>query len=328
MARLSFRLATAADGPKLQALLADIAMPGKLADSAIVVTDFWQAVRWATCEAQVIVATVDDLPVGFGVVQVYPLWLQGERSRVGYLSQLRLHPRYRGSTALARGYRLLAELRQALKVRMLITAILDGNQQAQRLLTSGKAGLPHYRPLFAYRTYILPLGAKRRAVRSVKTPASSRQDLSYADWAAVPGLASFALADDSATLTVTTDPGKKATRVLSYHAPLAQLRPLLNAINRWRSGLIYPRAPGLLPMHYAAQWRSDSPQRLLHLCEALAPHLSARYLALGLPAAHPYEPLLKRRAVMTLASTLYQVCWPDTAHLGLAPLPELSVALL
>jgi hypothetical protein len=85
--------------------------------------------------------------MGVGTRAVRPGFVNGEATGVGYLADLRLDPRYRGGTVIARAYRHLADLHRDGRARLYFTVIAEGNRAALETIASGRAGLPPYRDL-------------------------------------------------------------------------------------------------------------------------------------------------------------------------------------
>ncbi len=102
----------------------------------------------------------DGAVLGAGLFSVSTAWADGRPIRRGYLGGLRIRPGHRGGTWLARGYRRLRDRFADRWPDLVLTTILDGNPGAERLLTSGRAGLPVYRPAGTVHTMIY---APRRA---------------------------------------------------------------------------------------------------------------------------------------------------------------------
>lgn len=302
-------------------------MPGKLANTALFIEDFWQTIRWASDEVYVMACEKGGELIGFGSIVVYSMWLGGQIEKLAYLTQLRLKPKHRGGTALVRAYRFLNEVKKQVDAKYFFTSILDSNVQARRALVGGRAGLPDYLPLFSYRTYLLPLG-KRSKVLECQPPKSDSRDLNLSHWEDVPDITTFGLENGAARLSLTTNPNKKATLIASYPPLLRTLRPFYNFTRPLHRGLYLPPPGEILPLHYATQFVCDTPAALLELISGLGNVVKGNYLALGLAASHPHSKVFKRRAKMTLDSTLYQVCWPDSRPLKAVSNPALSVALL
>jgi hypothetical protein len=163
MSRYRFELAGEADDATLRRIMATTPMPGDVAltfrrepsyfAAAVVEGDFRQ------------VAAARDLSsgeiVGFGSRAVSPCFVNGEPMPVGYLSSLRLSAEHRSRGLVARGYAYFRELHADGRAPFYLTTIAADNTAALALLTSGRAGLPHYRPLGDYVTLALPLGKHR-----------------------------------------------------------------------------------------------------------------------------------------------------------------------
>lgn len=327
MAKLSFRLAKRSDGETLKALIAEIEMQSNIANTALFVEDFWRDIAWASDDVYVLVCEKDAEMIGFGSIVVYTMWLAGKVQKLAYLTQLRLKPEHRGGSALVRAYRFLDEVRKGVDATYFFTSILDSNQRARAVLTGGRAGLPEYRPLLAYRTYVLRLGKRGQVVQSGPLEEKPR-DLNLVDWASVNDTETYELVIGGAKIGVTTNPSKKATLIKSYASPLGGLRPLYNATRSLHRRLYLPPPGHTLPMHYVTQCRYESPGKLLELLSGLGKVLPGAYLALGLASSHAHNAYLKKRSAMTLSSTIYQVMWPDSPPLKLSSNPALSVALL
>lgn len=82
--------------------------------------------------------------VGFGTRYRRQFFYNGQIITGGYLADLRCEPAYRGRGLLARGYKFLHDLHTENPYRAYYSVIYDGNLSAERVLTSGKAGLPQY----------------------------------------------------------------------------------------------------------------------------------------------------------------------------------------
>lgn len=107
----------------------------------------------------VFVAEREGRLVGVGAATAREVYLNGEPTLVSYLGLLRVAPEARGTTALVRGYRQMAQELSAHQAAITITAIVSGNARAERVLAAGRAGLPAYRPLCDGVTYLLPADA-------------------------------------------------------------------------------------------------------------------------------------------------------------------------
>ena len=92
-------------------------------------------------------------------------FVDGAECPLGYLSTLRTAGEVRNTTVVARGYRYLKLQHADGRVPYYVTTILEGNEEARRILTSGRAGLPAYVSYGKLRTFLLPLYGFRRRCR-------------------------------------------------------------------------------------------------------------------------------------------------------------------
>ncbi|TGL50789.1 hypothetical protein EHQ55_07065 [Leptospira meyeri] len=90
--------------------------------------------------------------VGYRIESDY--LFQRKRLRFGYLAGLRLLKGYRSGIALARGYQKLKELHEKSSCNGYFTTIQSENQNAIRILSSHRAGLPFYQFITRLTTFI------------------------------------------------------------------------------------------------------------------------------------------------------------------------------
>lgn len=84
--------------------------------------------------------------VGLAGRFTYPAYINGKKTTLGYLAELRVAPPYRNGLHVARGFRFLRQLHQQSPVCCYTTMILEGNEKALKTLTGERAGLPAYTP--------------------------------------------------------------------------------------------------------------------------------------------------------------------------------------
>lgn len=225
--------------------------------------------------------------VGCGSRAIYDAYLNGERRRLGYLSQLRVR-RGTSSPALVRdGYRFLQRLdghettsasRATTKVPFYVTTIVADNVRARRLLERNLPGMPKYRPVARMRTLIVPVRPDRqhrttRVERGATTFHHRRDEIAWClqrnaqrhqfarHWdeahlcsAQTPYLfpddwcVALRDGDVAGTLAVWDQRPFKQVVVRGYSRRLATLRPLLNAIRVWTGAPHLPR-PGTQLRH-------------------------------------------------------------------------------
>lgn len=136
-------------------------MPGSVALSFTHEPSFREAIEVEGFSPKVIVAENNETVQGVALMARKPVFLDGKIQEIGYLSSLRLDPSVRSTAVLARGYRLLRQLHEADPLPFYLTTIMEENEGAKAILTSGRAGLPTYHPIGAFRTVLLPLVRRR-----------------------------------------------------------------------------------------------------------------------------------------------------------------------
>ncbi len=241
------------------------------------------------------------------------VWLDGERP-MRYLSDQRIHPDWQGSSLFVRGFRtLLREVFQPGEWAQ--TLVLEGNLRAMKLLTSGRAGLPEYRPAGRYATWLLPpqridavpgihvrrawpddLGAMQELLdeSSRKRYFSGLVKLTELGQPAWKDLAieDFLIAERDGgicgVMGLWDQSGFHRLRIHSYSRGLAMARPFLNVMAR-RFGVSLPKAGQVLPLRKACATacRDDDPQVLRALLAAALAENDPRVLLFGCSVQDP-----------------------------------------
>ena len=159
MSRFQFELAAPADDAELRQILAATPMPGRISVSFRREPSWFDAAVVDGYFRQVVVCR--DLETGrlagFGCRSVQRLFLNGQPADVGYLSSLRVLPEYRNRGLVARGYAFFRRLHQDGRAPFYLTTIAEGNDTANNVLTSRKAGLPAYHFAGRYHTIAVTL---------------------------------------------------------------------------------------------------------------------------------------------------------------------------
>jgi hypothetical protein len=285
---------------------------------------------------------------------------------LGYLSGLRTRDDARKTTLLARGYRHLKLQHADGRVPYYVTTILGGNEEARRILTSGRAGLPIYFPYGKLRTYMLPLYGRRRRFRRGNVtratsetlpcalaglnrfnsglqfaPAYTLQDFAT-DSPMLRGLSAGDLflcyrgREIAGTMAAWNQNGFKQSVVAGYSGLLAATRPILSIAARFGLAPRLPKKGGSLPCLYAAliSSRDSDPavfEELLGAVLADWANAGYAYLLLGLCDRHPFISIVERQSVLTLESEIYVVYWQDSKPHRLPStelIPHLEVATL
>ena len=159
MSPLRFELARPQDDAELRQVLAATPMAGKVAVSFRREPSFFAAAQLEGEFHQTLLVreTARDRIVALGSRSVRQRFINGVAMPVGYLGGLRVLPQHRNGLVLARGYRFLHELHGDRRTPIYLTTIAEGNDAAQSILTSGRAGLPCYDFCGNYLTGVIPL---------------------------------------------------------------------------------------------------------------------------------------------------------------------------
>jgi hypothetical protein len=149
MSRFNFSLATPQDEAQLRARMADDWISGNISISFRREPNYFAGCRLQGDQVQVITCrdTLTKRIVGLGSLCSSVMHINGKRTRVGYLADLRCDPAYRNGTLLARGYRFLHSLHESDPLPNYYTVIFETNETALRALVSSRAGLPAYKPV-------------------------------------------------------------------------------------------------------------------------------------------------------------------------------------
>ena len=237
------------------------------------------------------------------------VWLRGERPK-RYLSDLRIHPDWQGSSLLARGFRVLRHevFRPGEWAQ---TLVLEDNVRALEMLTHRRGGLPEYRPAGRYVSWLLPnqrIDARsdcqvRRAthadlgVMQVLLDASSRRrsfagvvnlaDLGKTSWCDL-AIEDFLIAERDGVVTgmmgLWDQSAFQRLRIQAYPPLVAALRPLWNSL----ASVPLPEVGQILPLRKATAiaCQDDDPV-ILRALLATALAKKDKLLLLGMSVADP-----------------------------------------
>jgi hypothetical protein len=289
-------------------------------------------------------------------------FVNGEPRPVGYMSQLRFHPRIRKGMGLARllsrAFALFRALHEDGRAPFYLVSVVAGNDPARRLLTGGLPGFPRLRALGRLETRAIHLGRLRRPLplpRGLRLEPGSEERLpALLDcldrngrrrqlapcWTAealeaMPGLsaADFCLALDGervvGCLAAWDQSAVKQLVVRGYSGALAAWRPLLNLLVRLP-------APGTRLRSCYASHRAiddDDPAIFAALLRAVynrAVRQGQHYLTIGLGEGDPLRSVLAGHRATTYLSGLYLAAWEDGEAAafqvdGRPPDPEIAV---
>jgi len=351
----------------LRQLAASTSMPGWIRLAYAREPDFFHAVGVQGSFNQVILAMENDAAMGMGCRSIRPLYVNGRATAFGYLHGLRALPEARRVGGLARGYHFLRDLHQDGRAPAYLTTIVEDNQAAHALLTSGRAGLPTYRDCGRFLTYALSLRRRRNSrspagvtitrataqstdelIRFLETHGPRRQFfpcLAAKDFGTdlLRGLTpqDFLLAYNGAqlvgTLACWDQTAFKQNVVRGYTPLLALARPFVNAALRVAGCTPLPPPGRQLHLIYAAFVciANDDPQILDALLERACAECrptGAHFLAIGFHETDPLRAAVTSFLKFTYASRLYLVHWDDgrefLATLDPVRVPYLELATL
>ena len=171
-------MAQRADDESLRALLKELPMPGDISISFNREPSFFQATHVEGKKANVIVGrTTQDEILGMGMRAEKQGYVNGQVSCFGYLSSLRLKPKYRSLFLLGRGFQLFKKMHLEGNIKLYLATITEDNNHAEKVLTSRRAGLPFCRNYGYVHTLALrPMPSKTVKKNNTFDVRSARED--------------------------------------------------------------------------------------------------------------------------------------------------------
>ena len=343
---MNFQLASTEHEQGLRELLRNSPMPGWIRVAFGREPDFFQAVKVQGRFNQVLVALEGDRVLGMGCRSIKPVLIDGARTDIGYLNGLRLLPEIRRSGVLARGYAALKKLHEEKPALAYLTTIIESNREAEQLLTSGRAGLPHYLDQGRYVSFAINLRQRRRkyspgikvqrgdelgleAVLSFLKEQGGRRQffpaLEEADFAngQFPGLRlgdyRVAVNGQGELLGVAAAWDQSAFKqniVAGYALPVRMLRPAINACLALAGFRPLPDPGQQLGSLYLAFCcvREDDPAVFRALLEQFYSEQQGsgyHFLVLGLHELDPLRAVLSHFLAFRYVSRCFLVCWDD-----------------
>lgn len=178
------------------------------------------------------------------------VFVDGDVRAVRYISALRVRPEYRSGLILARGFRMLRKHVLAAE-EWSQSLILNDNSLAAKVLTSGRAGLPEYRPFGRYGSWFLKgqrieMGFEVRPASDEDVPAMQGlidregPGAAFTPWVdfAEDGVAGYLVATQKGEivgqLKVVDTSADKVTRIIQYSRRMRVLAPFYNGYARLR----------------------------------------------------------------------------------------------
>jgi hypothetical protein len=352
MSQFRFELATADDDADLRRILAATPMPGHVTvsyrrepsyfDGAVISGDFHQVLVARDAAASRI--------AGFVSRSVRPMNVNGEPEPIGYLGGLRFLPKDRKRGLLARGIVLLRQLHADGRAKLYLLSIADGNDEAIKVLTSGRTGLPKMHFAGRYFGLAIPIPTRRRRIRASRSDLvleeARREDLpEIVEFLRTSGPkrqffpcyeqrdffhphATFKDLQPEdlilarrggrlvGTLGAWDQHGFKQSIVEGYTAGLRLVSPVYNFWARLRGMPAIPR-PGTELRYLTAALpvvADDDPEVFTSLVDDLLARASGgdcQYLMLGLHQQDPLFGAARQWGGRTYVGRLYVACWED-----------------
>jgi hypothetical protein len=348
MAVLSFKLATVDDDAALRARMKEDALPGNITVSFRREPSFFYG-SYVQGDVPQIIKCLDTQSgrlVGLGSRIISQVYVNGQAQRVGYLADLRAHSKYRGSTALARGYRYLRQLHLQDSVPLYYSMILQDNHVARNILTSARCGLPCYRDIGRFLTPAVYLDFPKKMVNidGVSFRRASDVDLnaifsfiqrcaSEKQLAPVLKLGDYgtdrlrdlnvndfylAVQDTEIVgIIAAWDQGAfRQTHVERYSMSLGMMRPFYNSISKFTSLKPLPAPGSHVPYFYLAfvSIKNNEPEIFRGLLRYLYNHRRTgpwSYFIAGLHEKDPLSRVLFEYRRIDVSGQLYVVHYPE-----------------
>jgi hypothetical protein len=346
--RFQIGLASPDDDSEIRALLRRIVIPGAIRVTFEREPSFLQSCRLHGRLCQVVVGR-DALSggiIGMGTRSVDEGFINGQPAPLGYLSDLRLEPAYRGGTLVARGYKLFRRLHGDGRTRLYTTAIFSSNRLALGTIASGRAGLPGYHDMGGIRCPGISLGKPKPEIvagcevvqgtasllpaivaclnrnhgRRQFGPFHRERDFvaggRWLDCGPEDFYVAFRGGEVSGVLAAWDQSGFKQTRIAGYDRKLKWALPVVDRIRRLRRLPPYPR-PGdhLRALHIAFVAVDGDDLQVFRalLRRAYNRAVANRYLfaMISLHERDPLLPALDDYSLTPFNGRLFCVCYED-----------------
>lgn len=350
-------LAREEDDPALRQLLRQTPMPGSIELCLTREPSFFHGAAIEGDSHYTFLARRrdDGTPLAMASLAVYDGWLDRKPARLGYLSQMRIAPFYRGHMGIKRGFAHMRELFEELGLTFAVSTIFEANTAVRAMLERDSAAKPRYEPWGALTSMSLPVPRRppqprergftlRRATDADLDAIAALLQEAYAPFQLAPCWTAAHLRSDSRTRGlapqdfVVAETGSrllgcaalwdqrsfKQTVVLGYHGATALLRPLVNVLGPLTGWPELP-APGSVLGQAFISHLAVVDRRVdvaLALIDAHRAHAAERrgeydYLVLGVCDGHPLrEALVKNLRHIAYRSRIYLVHWPEAAAMA------------
>ena len=345
----SFRLATEADDALIRSILRANGMPGWVEMTMEHEPSFFAAAgrlgrEWA------VIAEESGEAVGMYTAALLPVHVNGQREKVGYLGRLRVNPAHRRRIRhLREGYASIRPLAPAAGTQpWWFTVVSTENAVARRLLESGLRGLPAYHLQGEYATFGLPAARGRRRglwrrareddlERLLEFHHACAARFQFSPVLSEAGVRSIGIerffvhqqADRLMGVAALWDQRAfKQIVARRYRRPVGAMVPAYNAYARLFRRIPLPREGGMLEQTFIAflALADEVLCKGLALLQDLLSHCDTPVASLGLHAAHPLVPELRKLKPMRYPARVYTVSFGERPRLD--PLPVQPEAAL
>ena len=285
---------------------------------------------------------------------VREVFVNGVPSRVAYLGQLRIDPRFsRHRGLLAAGFDRVRALQSSSAPQLHLASVVAENVAARRLLSRRAPGWPAFEPVDTLVSLAIPARQRKAPgrTRGVNYERGSIADLDaivsclnsngarfqfHPAWsrADMTGARTRGLAPDD--FIVARRDGRlvgcaacwdqrafKQVRVRGYSPRLARWRPVVNAFSRITGVPCLPRVGDALQFAYLSHLTVDDREDEGVMVDLVgtAAHAACQrgldYIVMGLSAAHPLLAAVRRAfAHRAYESIVYVAFWPDAAAIA------------
>jgi hypothetical protein len=346
--RFAVTLAERGDDAELRALLRENPMSGSMQVAFEREPDFFAAcaIRGEFHQVGVGRDLESGRIVGLGTRSIAEAFVNGRPVSFGWLSDLRLAPRYRGGTLVARGYRFLRQLHADGKAGLYGTVIFHDNQAALQTIAATRAGLPAYHDLGVFHCPGINLRRRKPAMAAGCEILHGRRELlpeivdclnrnnARRQFAPVHDVESFIHGNRWKDFQVSDfyvarrnnrvigvvgrwdQTAFKQTRVISYGKRLRWMVPAANAVQSLLGAPSFPEPGQYVPFFYVsfiAVDRDDAGVFRALLREVYNDSVgsSFRYAMAGLHERDPLLVVLKDYSLTPFAGRLFCVCFAD-----------------
>jgi len=344
-------LAVAGDDAAIRGLYRSQPMPGRISVAFEREPDFSLGCRVTGEDCQIVVARTSTGGEIAGVAcrSARRLYINGSEQRLGYLGQLRIDERFRGRWLVSRGFALLKQLHETDPLVSYLVSIVDGNQEATRVLVRNRRKMfPAFHAVADFCTLAVSVRGYKPAISAhatitaanpnqlaevaafLRACGSSRQFFPVCTEERLRGLTAlgFRIEDlriarrngEIIGVAVLWDQSAyKQTVVRGYSGWMKAAAPIYNLTAPWLGRATLPRPGEKLRSAYAAFLCVANDDQnvfapLLRELYNLARFRGFDYLLVGLDARDPLLPVARDYAHIPYPSRLYLAEWPDGGH--------------